>query len=120
MHLTEAEMSLMELIWKYGDMPAKELVRLVDEKLDWRRTTMYTILKKLIEKDMVKNENANISCLMSRAEYESSQKKKAIRKYFGGSLPEFVNTFIREEKLSDEDIAELERVIAAYKDSNKS
>lgn len=117
MHLTEAEKSLMEIIWEKGEMPAKELVSLADERLDWRRTTMYTILKKLIEKDMVENNNAQVRSLVSEEEYEAMQKKRAIRKYFGGSLPEFVNTFIREEKLSDEDVQELEDIINAYKES---
>ena len=117
MHLTEAEKSLMEIIWEKREMPAKELVSLADERLDWRRTTMYTILKRLIEKGMVQNENAKICCLISEEEYEAMQKKRAIRKYFGGSLPEFVNAFIREEKLSEKDIRELEEIINSYKES---
>ena len=120
MYLTEAEKSLMDIIWEQGDMPAKELVRLADERLDWRRTTMYTILKKLIEKNMVKNENAEVSCLISRKEYENMQTKGAIRKYFSGSLPEFVNAFIREEELTDDEVKELEDIISSYKKSKKS
>jgi predicted transcriptional regulator len=117
MHLTEAEKSLMDIIWEKREMPAKELVSLADERLDWRRTTMYTILKKLIEKGMVQNENARVKCLVSEEEYEALQKKSAIRKYFSGSLPEFVNAFIREEKLSEKDIQELEEIINSYKES---
>ncbi|MCR5147834.1 MAG: BlaI/MecI/CopY family transcriptional regulator [Eubacterium sp.] len=117
-YLTEAEMSLMELIWEKGSLPVKELIQMADRKLDWRRTTMYTVLGKLIDKGLAQNECAVVSCLISREEYDNLQRKNAIKEYFSGSLPGFLNAFVREEKLSAAELDELEEIIKSYKNAH--
>ena len=116
-HLTEAENNLMQIIWEGEPIPSGELVKRAGELLEWKKSTTYTILKKLEEKGLVENQNAVVTGRMSRQEYENAQKKAVIHRFFSGSLPQFLSAFVREETLSEEEIAELEAIIREYKNS---
>ncbi|MBR6221805.1 MAG: BlaI/MecI/CopY family transcriptional regulator [Lachnospiraceae bacterium] len=120
-NLTPAEYSLMEIIWDNEGIGSGALVKLALDKLDWKKSTTYTILKKLVEKKTAINKDSVITSKISRERYSHMQTKGAIKENFSGSLPKFLAAFIREEKLSDKDIAELEKIIADYKkESNKA
>lgn len=114
-HLTEAEKNLMNIIWDENNIHSRELADVCLKKFNWKRSTTYTMLKKLVQKGMVKNDRALVSYNISRESYIYSQKKHVIEKYFDNSLPSFLNAFAYEEKLSEDDIRELETIIEKYK-----
>ena len=108
-YLTKAELKLMEVIWEKGQIPSNKLVKECLERFNWKKSTTYTNLKKLVDKKMVCNSEAVITVLKSRADYENGQRKEVIKEYFSNSLPQFVLSFIK-------DIQELEKVIDEYKE----
>lgn len=114
-HLTEAEKKLMDIIWDSNNIYSKDLVDICFRKFNWKKSTTYTMLKKLIKKEMVNNDHAVVSYNISREEFMYSQKKHVIEKYFDNSLPSFINAFANEEKLSEDDIRELKIIIEKYK-----
>lgn len=113
--LTEAEEGMMELIWDHENLTSRELVELCRKQFEWKKSTTYTILSRLIKKGMAQNENAKVSGLMTREEYRYLQGKNVIREYFHDSLPSFITAFAKEEKLSRKDIEQLEKIIEEYK-----
>ena len=114
--LTTAEYNLMEIIWERQPVASGELVRECAAAFDWKKSTTYTNLKKLVDKKMVSNYDAVIEVLVSKPEYEDCQKKEAIKHYFSDSLPQFLLAFIRERKLDRKEIKELEAIIDEYKE----
>lgn len=114
-HLTEAEKGLMNIIWDNNNISSKDLVNICSKKFNWKKSTTYTILGRLVKKEMVKNEHAIVSYTISKESYMYSQKKNVIRKYFNNSLPSFLTAFAHEKKLTEEDIRELEKIIEQYK-----
>lgn len=113
--LTDAEEALMDIIWDNNKIRSGMLVEICREKFDWKKSTTYTILHHLEEKEMARNTDAVVSWTVSRDEYLYQQEKNLLRKYFNGSLPSFVAAFSREKKLSKEDVRELEKIIESYK-----
>ena len=91
-YLTEAEKNLMDIIWNENDIYSKDLVDICMQKFNWKKSTTYTMLKKLIKKEMVKNEHSVVSYNISREDYVYSQRKQLLEKYFDNSLPSFLNT----------------------------
>lgn len=114
--LTTAELKLMQIIWEADLIGSGELVKEAASRLEWKKSTTYTILKKLIEKGVAVNEDSVISPTVSNSEYYDSRRSMALDTYFSGSLPEFVLAFCRERKLSRIEIDELEKMIAEYKE----
>ncbi|MBR4798640.1 MAG: BlaI/MecI/CopY family transcriptional regulator, partial [Clostridia bacterium] len=88
-----------------------ELAKLCKEKLGWSRTTTYTVIKRLSERGVVKNENSIVTSLLSKDEIRRSDVAELLNTRFEGSLPAFVAAFSRVGNLSDNDIAEIQRII---------
>lgn len=114
--LTNAELKLMRIVWETKTISSGELVKKANSLLSWKKSTTYTILKKLSEKGMLTNEDSVVTYLISKEEFYESQKKDAIDRYFSGSLPQFLLAFIRKEKLGKAEIKELEKIIEEYKE----
>ena len=91
-----------------------DLAVLAERELGWKKSTTYTILKRLCDKDVLKNEHAKVSAMLSREEQTSRQSHRYIEDAFGGSLPRFLASFIRGGNLSSEEVSELRRLIDAY------
>ena len=91
-------------------------MRLCEKEMNWKKSTTYTVLKKLCEKGIFKNENAVVSSLMTKDEYYSKQSIRFVEDTFGGSLPKFLTAFISGKKLSREQAEELKRLIDEHKD----
>lgn len=113
--LTEAEEKMANLIWDRGDMKSMELVRLCEEEMDWKKSTTYTILRRIEEKGILKNEDGLVSAQISREHFMASQSRQYVEKSFGGSLPRFLAAFTRLEKLSREEIDQIQQMINEYK-----
>lgn len=105
------ESRFADIIWDNEPMTTKQLVDLCAEELNWKRTTTYSILKKLSEKGFFKMENSKVTSLVSKEEYNSYQSEKFVQETFDGSLPALVLSFGSRKKLSQEEIDELQKVI---------
>ena len=109
--LGEIEMKFAELIWNYEPISSGELAALCLKELNWKRTTTYTVLKRLCDKGIFKNEKGVVSSLVSKQLFQAKQSEEFVKGTFGGSLPNFVAAFVSQKKLSREDIDELKRII---------
>jgi len=109
--LFESEYKFMEVVWEHAPVNSTKLVQLCSESLGWKKSTTYTVLRKLCEKGFLKNENATVTYLVGREEILLQESKELLEKSFGGSLPMFLTTFLKKEPLSDEEAMELKRII---------
>lgn len=114
--LTEAEEKLADLIWRSAPLSSPELVSLAERELEWKKSTTYTVLKKLCDKGVFKNENARVSVLLTRDEQIARQSRRYVEDTFGGSLPKFIAAFFGGRKLTPEQAAELKRLIEAHQE----
>ena len=112
--LTEAESKLANLIWRDVSLTSPDLVTLAEQELSWKKSTTYTILKKLCDKGVVKNENAKVSVILTREQQMSRQSHSYIQNTFGGSLPRFIASFIGGRNLSPEEVLQLRQLIDTY------
>ena len=113
--LTAAEEKLAALIWREAPLSSVELTQIADKDMDWKRTTTYTVLKKLCDKGVFKNENANVSVVLTREELTARQSRRYVEDTFGGSLPKFIASFFGGRVISEEQAAELKRLIDEHK-----
>lgn len=101
----------MDLIWESEPVRSTELARLALEKLEWKKSTCYTVLKKLEAKGFVKNENAVVVSLVPREAVQRYESEALIERNFGGSLPAFLNAFLKDRKLSKREAEEIHAMI---------
>jgi predicted transcriptional regulator len=114
--LTESEEKFAELIWQSEPVGSGDLVKLSGKEMNWKKSTTYTVLKKLCEKDIFQNENAVISSLVTKDEYYAKQSIGFVEDTFGGSLPKFLTAFIGGKKLSKHQAEELKKLIDQHKE----
>ena len=114
--LTESERKFAELIWQNEPINSGDLVKLCEREMKWKKSTTYTVLKKLCEKGLFKNENAVVSSLISKDEYYSRQSIRFVEDTFGGSLPRFLTAFISGRKLTRQQAEELKSLIDEHKE----
>ena len=119
-NLTEAEERLATLIWSAAPLGSPELVALAERELAWKKSTTYTILKKLCDKGVVKNENATVAVLLTREEQRARESRSYVEDAFGGSLPQFVASFIGGGRLTAEQAAELRQLIEAHEEGSSN
>lgn len=110
------ETRFADIIWDNEPMSTKQLVDICAEELSWKRTTTYSILKKLCEKGFFRMENSIVTALITKKEYHSIQSEKFVEETFHGSLPALVLAFGSRKKLSREDIEELQKAIDSMKE----
>lgn len=111
MKLGVIETRFAEIIWANEPLTTNQLIRLCAEELEWKRTTTYTVLKKLCDKGIFKTENSLVSAVISRQEFEGLQSEQFIEETFKGSLPAFLTAFNSRKKLSAAEIDELQKLI---------
>ena len=109
--LGAVERRLAELRWANAPMSSAALVALAKEQLDWKRTTTYTVLKRLCERGLFELTEGTVTALVSRAEFYEKQSREYVQTAFDGSLPAFVAAFSRSRKLKPEEIESLQRLI---------
>ncbi len=113
--LAESEEKFAELIWQNEPIGSGDLVKLSEKEMSWKKSTTYTVLKKLCEKGFFKNENSIVSSLITKDEYFSKQSIRFVEDTFGGSLPKFLTAFIGGKKLSKYQAEELKKLIDEHK-----
>ena len=111
MKLGTIETRFAEIIWANAPLTTNQLIKLCAEELEWKRTTTYTVLKKLCDKGIFKTENSLVTAVISKAEFEGMQSEQFVEETFKGSLPAFLTAFNSRKKLSDADIDEIQKLI---------
>ncbi len=112
--LAETEYAFTEIIWDAGKISSGDLVRECEKRFQWKKSTSYTVLRRLCDKGVLKNENALVTALLSREEYEALQTEEFVETNFDGSLPRFLTAFMRRKKLSRKQIKEIQKMIDEY------
>ena len=117
MHLFESELQVMKLLWEKGALPAKEIAENLEEKVGWKKTTTYTVIKKCIKKEALLKQDPHYMCvpLITREEVQRERADDLISQVFDGSIDNFFAAFISNKTLSDESIQHLEKMISEYK-----
>lgn len=116
MKLGVVESQFADIIWQNEPLSSGELVKLSEEILKWKKSTTYTVLKKLCDRGIFKNENGEVSSVISKEEFNAIQSEKFIEETFEGSLPAFIAAFTARKSLSEKDIAEIRKMIDGYKE----
>lgn len=109
--IPEGEYRFCLIMWEHEPVSSLELVRLCQEKLDWKRTTTYTVIKRLGDRGVLKLENGVVTALISKEEAESAEIDTFVESKFGGSLPAFVAAFTKRKDVSEKDLDEMQRMI---------
>ena len=113
--LTESEERFAELIWKNEPLASGELVKLCGNEMNWKKSTTYTVLKKLCDNGVFKNENTIVSSVIRKDEYYAKQSVRFVEDIFEGSLPKFLTAFIGVKKLNRQQAEELKKLIDEHK-----
>ncbi|MBQ8503992.1 MAG: BlaI/MecI/CopY family transcriptional regulator [Clostridia bacterium] len=111
MKLGVVESRFADIIWQNEPISSGELVKKCEKELAWKKSTTYTVLKKLCERGIFKNEKGIVTSLLSKEEFYSVQSEKFVEDTFHGSLPAFVAAFTKRKKLSSDEIDELKKMI---------
>ncbi|MBO8464281.1 MAG: BlaI/MecI/CopY family transcriptional regulator [Firmicutes bacterium] len=114
--LGEMEQRFAEIIWDNEPVTSRTLTKLCEKEFGWKRTTTYTMLKRLCDREIFKNDGGMVIALMSKSEFKVAQGEKFISEIFHGSLPQFLAAFSRHKKLSKRDINEIQKLIDEYKE----
>jgi len=110
------ESQFADIIWTNEPIPSGELVKLCEQKLEWKKSTTYTMLKRLCDRGIFKNENGVVSSVLSKKEFGAVQSERIIEDSFGGSLPAFLAAFTSRKKLSEKEIEEIQSMINRIKE----
>ncbi|MBQ7830360.1 MAG: BlaI/MecI/CopY family transcriptional regulator [Clostridia bacterium] len=114
MKLGAVESRFADIIWANQPLTTKELVQICEKELNWKRTTTYTVLKKLCDRGIFATENSTVTALLTKDEFQAIQSEKFVGETFDGSLPAFIAAFTSRKKLSDSEIAEIRKMIESY------
>lgn len=112
----ESEYRFCLILWEHEPIGSGKLVELCAEQLGWKPTTTYTVIKRLSERGVLKNEHAVVTALVSKDEVQAAEIDEMVEKTFEGSLPAFVAAFTKRQKLSDSEIDALQRMIDRYRE----
>ncbi len=114
--LCESDYRFMQVIWDNEPTGSMELVKLCAERLGWKKSTTFTMIRKLSERGLIKNENSVVTALIGRDETQKKESSLFIEQTFGGSLPIFLASFFGGRKISEEEAEELKKLIDAHKE----
>lgn len=110
----ESEYRFCLILWENEPVSSGELAKLCEARLGWKKSTAYTVLRRLAERGVLKNENALVTSLVSKDEVQLSESRAFVEKNFSGSLPAFIAAFTRRKALSPQEAAEIKKMIDAY------
>ena len=109
--LGAVEARFADIIWQNAPIGSGELVKLCGEELGWKKSTTYTVLRKLCQRGILRNDDATVVAVAKREQVQKFESQQVVERSFGGSLPAFVNAFLSEKKLSREEAEELKKLI---------
>ncbi len=105
-----------DIIWKSEPIASAELAKLAEQELGWKKSTTYTVLRRLCDKGIFQNVKTIVTSKISKEDLYSAQSETFVEERFGGSLPAFLNAFTMRKKLTPEEVAELRRMVDAYEE----
>ncbi len=114
MKLAPIESRFADIIWESEPLSTAELVKICARELNWKRTTTYTVLKRLSERGIFQNIDSTVTSIISKKEFYTLQSKQFVDETFGGSLPAFIAAFTARKDLSREELEEIRRMIDGY------
>ena len=117
--LTDMEAKFADFIWVHEPIPSGKLVRLCEAEFNWKKSTTYTMLKRLESKGIFKNNNGVVISLIKKDDFYAEQSKLFVEETFEGSLPKFIAAFTRSRKMSDKEIDELQRLIDKHREKER-
>lgn len=118
--LGPVELRFAELIWENSPISSGELVKLCARELEWKKSTTYTVLKKLCEQGLFQNQGGTVTVLVSRQDYQARQSKQFVADTFSGSLPAFLAAFAQGAPLSQKDIADIRALIDRFEQEGQT
>lgn len=110
----ESEYKFACIVWEKEPVSVKELIQLCNEELEWKRTTTYTVLKRLCERGILKNNDGVVTSLYTKEQIQYSESRQFLDKTFDGSLPGFMAAFLKGKKISDKEIQELRQMLDEF------
>lgn len=111
----ESEYKFCLILWEHEPIKSSEIVNICKEQLGWKPTTTYTVIKRLSERGVLKNENTIVTSIVSKDEIQAAEIDEMVEKTFEGSLPAFVAAFTKHQKLSVKEIDEIQQMIDRFK-----
>ena len=115
-----AETQFAEIIWEHEPIASGELSKLAEEKLNWKKTTSFTVIKRLSERGIIQNQKGIVTSLISKEEFFARHSEQYVEDTFGGSLPAFMAAFSTRKKLTDKEIDEMKNLIEKMRLTIKS
>ena len=115
----ESEYRFCLILWKHEPIKSRELVDICKKELGWKSTTTYTVIKRLSERGVLKNENTIVTSLVSKEEVQLSELDELVETRFEGSLPAFIAAFAKRQKLSEKEINEIQKIINGSENDRK-
>ena len=112
--LSNSEMKFMQLIWHRAPINSTALVKLANVELGWKKSTTYTVLRRLGERGIIKNENAIVTSLIERQEVQQVQSEELLGRVYEGSIKMFLASFLQREKITEKEAEELKTIIDEY------
>lgn len=113
LRLAEGEYKFATLVWENEPLPSGQLVRLAADALGWKKSTTYTVLKKLCERGVLQNSDGQVTSLIRREDVQQAESAAVVDKTFGGSLPRFVAAFLNSKPISEAEAAEIRALLDA-------
>jgi len=114
--LSQADYRLLSIIWHDEPIASPELCKLAESQLGWKRTTTYTVLKRLCDKDFAQNVNTIVTSLWSREQVQRYESRQVLEQSFDGSLPQFITAFLGDKKINDQEAEQLKSLIDKYRE----
>ncbi|MGI6031001.1 MAG: BlaI/MecI/CopY family transcriptional regulator [Eubacteriales bacterium] len=114
----ESEYRFCLILWENEPVKSSQLVQLCKDKLGWKPTTTYTVIKRLSERGVLKNENTVVTSLVSKDEIQAAEIEELVEKKFEGSLPAFIAAFTRHQRISQTEIDEVQKMIDRFREEN--
>lgn len=118
MQLGSVEARFADSVWACAPINSSEIVKLAEKEFGWKKSTTYTVLKRLCEKGLFENKSGKVHALVSREEFYSIRSEKFVEESFNGSLPAFLAAFTNRKKLSEEEIKYLRKLISEHNGNN--
>lgn len=116
----ESEYRFCLILWEHEPIKSGDLVKLCREQLGWKPTTTYTVIKRLSERGVLKNENTVVTSLVSKEMVQAAEIDELVEKTFEGSLPAFIAAFTRHQKLSQDEIDQVQQMIDRFRKEESS
>jgi BlaI family transcriptional regulator, penicillinase repressor len=113
--LSNADYRLLSIVWDAEPIASPKLCKLAETHLGWKRTTTYTVLKRLCDKNLLQNENTIVSSLVGRQQVQKVESREVLNRSFDGSLPQFIAAFLGDEKITDDEAEQIKQMIDEYR-----